>query len=70
MINFFNSVLEFFRTILDLVTYLVTGLAQLFVMIPSAFSMLTYSIGYLPSVLLAFAAVAITISIVYLIVGR
>lgn len=31
---------------------------------------LTYSIGYLPSVLLAFAAVAITLSIVFLILGR
>lgn len=47
-----------------------TGLVQLIAMIPSAFAMLTYSIGYLPSVLLAFAAVAITLSIVFLILGR
>lgn len=70
MINFFNGVISFFQTILDMVTYLVTGLVQLFAMIPSAFAMLTYSIGYLPSVLLAFAAVAITLSIVFLILGR
>lgn len=67
---FFESVINFLGTVADLVKYLITGLAQLFMMIPSAFAMLTYSIGYLPSVLLAFAAVAITISIVYLIVGR
>ena len=70
MINFFNSVLNFFKTFLDMLSYLATGLVQMFLMIPKAFTMLTYSIGFLPSVLLAFAAVAITISIVYLIMGR
>jgi hypothetical protein len=70
LINFFNSVLNFFKTVLDMLSYLATGLVQMFLMIPKAFTMLTYSIGFLPSVLLAFAAVAITISIVYLIMGR
>ena len=70
MINFFQGVFSFFNTILDMVTYLVTGLVQLFAMIPQAVAMLTYSIGFLPSMLLAFAAVAITLSIVFLIVGR
>lgn len=70
MVDALKSVLDFFGTILDFVKYLVTGLVQLLAMIPSAFAMLTYSIGYLPSVLLAFAAVAITLSIVFLILGR
>lgn len=70
MVDALKSVLEFFGTILDFVEYLVTGLVQLIAMIPSAFAMLTYSIGYLPPVLLAFAAVAITLSIVFLILGR
>ena len=70
MINFFEGVYSFFKTILDMVTYLVTGLVQLFAMIPQAVGMLTYSICFLPSMLLAFAAVAITLSIVFLIVGR
>lgn len=70
MVDALKSVLDFFGTILDFVEYLVTGLVQLIAMIPSAFAMVTYSIGYLPSVLLAFAAVAITLSIVFLILGR
>lgn len=70
MVDAFKSVLDFFGTILDFVEYLVSGLVQLLAMIPSAFALLTYSIGYLPSVLLAFAAVAITLSIVFLILGR
>lgn len=70
MLDALKSVLDFFGTILDFVEYLVSGLVQLLAMIPSAFALLTYSIGYLPSVLLAFAAVAITLSIVFLILGR
>lgn len=70
MLNALKSIMDFFGTILDMLKYLVTGLVQLFALIPQAFAMLTYSIGFLPSVLLAFAAVAITLSIIYLIVGR
>ena len=70
MVDALKSILDFFGTLLDFVEYLVTGLVQLITMIPSAFAMLTYSIGYLPSVLLAFAAVAITLSIFFLILGR
>lgn len=70
MIDALKSILGFFETLLDFVGFLIHGLAQLLLMIPSAFAMLTYSIGFLPSVLLAFAAVAITISIVFLIVNR
>lgn len=70
MIEFFKSILNSITTVFDMLSYLVTGLVQLFSMIPSGFAMLTYSIGFLPTVLLAFASVAITISIVYLIIGR
>ena len=70
MIDALKSILGFFETLLDFVGFLIEGLAELLLMIPSAFTMLTYSIGFLPSVLLAFAAVAITISIVFLIVNR
>lgn len=70
MIEFFKSILKAITTVFDMLSYLVTGLVQLFSMIPSGFAMLTYSIGFLPTVLLAFASVAITISIVYLIIGR
>ena len=70
MIDALKSILGFFETLLDFVGFLIEGLAELLLMIPSAFTMLTYSIGCLPSVLLAFASIAITISIVFLIVNR
>lgn len=70
MVAALKSILVFFETLLDFVGFLIKGLAELLLMIPSAFTMLTYSIGFLPSVLLAFASVAITISIVFLIINR
>ena len=70
MIEFFKSILNAITTVFDMLSYLVSGLVQLFAMIPSGFAMLTYSIGFLPTVLLAFASFAITISIVFLIIGR
>lgn len=70
MVTALKSILGFFETLLDFVGFLIEGLAELLLMIPSAFTMLTYSIGFLPSVLLAFASIAITISIVFLIVNR
>lgn len=70
MVDALKSILCFFETLLDFVGFLIEGLAELLLMIPSAFTMLTYSIGFLPSVLLAFASIAITISIVFLIVNR
>ena len=70
MVGALKSILGFFETLLDFVGFLIEGLAELLLMIPSAFTMLTYSIGFLPAVLLAFASIAITISIVFLIVNR
>ena len=70
MVDALKSILGFFETLLDFVGFLIEGLAELLLMIPSALTMLTYSIGFLPSVLLAFASIAITISIVFLIVNR
>lgn len=70
MVDALKSILGFFETLLDFVGFLIEGLSELLLMIPSAFTMLTYSIGFLPSVLLAFASIAITISIVFLIVNR
>lgn len=70
MIDALKSILSAITTAFDFLSYLITGLVQLFAMIPNAFTMINYSLGFLPTVLLAFASVAITISIVYLIIGR
>lgn len=70
MIEFFKSIINTISTLFDFVSYLINGLFELFSMIPSGFALLSYSIGFLPTVLLAFASVAVTLSIIYLIIGR
>ena len=61
---------DFIWAINALVLNLVTGIWQMLTMLPAAMSMLTNSIAYMPTVLVAFAIGLITISIVFLVVGR
>lgn len=46
------------------------GLQQLIRMIPSAVSMLSYSIQQMPPVLTVFAIAFMSVSVVYLVIGR
>lgn len=74
MFEWFNNVFTWFKDIADsLLAFfigLVNGLINIVKAIPQLVSFLYQSFGYLPSVLIAFAALTITISTVYLIVGR
>ena len=68
--NFFQWFWDILTSIYNLVGSLVKGLLNLIKALPSIISTATNAIGYLPSVLIVFATLTITISVVYLIVGR
>ena len=68
--NFFSYFKDIIESIFSFISSLVTGLIQIFTPIPAAVRMLTQSIGYIPSTLAVFATLTITISVIYLIVGR
>ena len=68
--NFVNYFKDIISAIFAFVQSLITGLIQVFKAIPSAIQMLTQSIGYLPSTLAVFATLTITISVIYLVIGR
>lgn len=70
MSSIINTISNFIYAINQFILNLVMGAWQLISMIPSALTMLTYSIGYMPTILTAFAIALITISIVFLVVGR
>ena len=70
MIAAIDTILEFFSSIGALLWSFVRGIFQLISMLPSAVTMLTNSIATMPVVLTAFATGIVSISIVYLIVGR
>lgn len=70
MNNLFKSIGDFLYAVVNLLVNVVSGLFQMISMIPAALTMLTNSVAFMPTVLIAFAIGLITVSIVYLIVGR
>lgn len=70
MIEFFNSVGAFFQSIGELIVNLVSSLMELFVWVGKALEIVASITKYIPPSLAAIALVFITISVVYLIVGR
>lgn len=70
IINGFNWFVDTFQSIWNFITSLFSGLVSMLQMIPQVVSMVTGTIGYLPSVLAVFATLTITVSVLYLILGR
>ena len=68
------SVLEaigsFLSMVVGIVASFISGIYQLITTIPKALYFVTYGISMMPSVLVVFATAFITISVVYLVVGR
>lgn len=70
MLEWLRSIGEFLLALVGLLISFVQGIAQLIAMIPSALAMTTSSIASMPLVLTAFAVGLISVSVVYLIIGR
>lgn len=70
MIAALNEIITFIGSLIDLVVKIVTGLVQLLQMIPSMSQTLTGSLSLLPSILVAFASVTITVAVIFIILGR
>lgn len=65
-----ESILTFFQGIISLIANLLHGIAQLIIMIPQALAFIGTSLGALPSIIAVFAVAMITVSVVYLVIGR
>lgn len=70
IINGFNWLVDTFQSIINFVMQFFEGFISMFRMIPQIVSMVTGTVGYLPSVLAVFATLTVTISVLYLILGR
>lgn len=66
----FNAIVAAITAGIQFLGSLLVGIAQLFVMLPNAISLLSYSITMIPPVLVVFATAFISVSVVYLIIGR
>lgn len=70
MAAFFGSLWDIISSVIEFFKSLVTGLITLFKLIPQILSTTTSAIGYLPSIIVVFATLTITISVIFIIVGR
>lgn len=67
---FFETIINFIQAIYAFVTNIVSGTVQMLLMIPKSVSFLTYSLGFIPSVIAVVVTALITVNVVYLIIGR
>lgn len=70
MLDALKEVVSFIGMLIDFIVQIITGLIQLLKLIPSMVYMLTQSLGLLPTFLVGFATVSITVSVIFIIVGR
>lgn len=70
MFKFFDWLVNTITSLVEFLWTIVKGLIQLISLIPTAVNMLTSSIGILPSLLVGFATATITISVIFILVGR
>ena len=77
MLQIFDKISEFFtwfvdtaKALIEFVWNIIDGTMQLLELLPSATETLTESLTWLPSILVGFSATTITVSIIFLIIGR
>lgn len=70
MLDALKTIVDFIGMIIDLAVKMVTGLLDLLQLIPSMVSTLNQSVSLLPAFLVAFAGVTITVSVIFILVGR
>ena len=68
--NFFTWFVDTAKALIEFVWSIIEGTLQLLEMVPEAVETLTQSLTWLPSILVAFATATITVSVIFLIVGR
>lgn len=68
--GFFEWLATLFQIVIDFVVNLIENLIAFFQLIPSVLVFVGSAISYLPSSIMIFATVGITVSVMYLILGR
>lgn len=70
MSGFFSAIGDFVYAVVNLLLNLINGIVQLLQIVPASVTMLMNSVASMPAVLVAFAVGLVSVSVVYLIVGR
>ena len=70
MFEFFNSIAAFLSNVATFFINFLDSIKTLFTSIPTATSWLTYIIAFIPAPIAAFSTLAISISVLFLVLGR
>lgn len=70
IIDFFQWIADLFQTLFDFVINFIGSILDFFKLIPVIMTFITSSIGYLPSVVMAFAGITVAIAVLLLVLGR
>lgn len=70
MTAFFDSLAGFFSNIGGFFSNMLESIKMLFVTIPAAFDWLRYIMAFLPAPIVGFALLSVTLSILFLVLGR
>ena len=70
IISFFQWIADLFGILFDFVVNFLESIINFFKIIPTVLTFITASIGYLPSAVMIYATVAVTVAIVLLVLGR
>lgn len=70
VLSWLSSIGESIGIFIQFVTSTISGIVSVFGLIGQCFAFLTFSFGYLPSVLLVFITAGLTITIVFQLIGR
>lgn len=70
MFNFFNSILAFLETIIHMVYSYITSFLDLLLKIPVMIAYLFDAFAYLPAFVAPYAFIIVSLSVIYLIIGR
>lgn len=70
MFNFFNSLLAFLETLGHMVFSYIKSFLDLLLSIPRMLTFLFASFGYLPEFVAPYAFIIVSLSVIYLIIGR
>lgn len=70
MSSIFSAIGDFLYAVVNLLLNFIGGIIQLLNILPSSLTMVMNSVAFMPSVLVSFAVGLISVSVVYLIIGR
>lgn len=70
IIGFLEDIIQTFAGVINFILTLYEGVKTLFEMLPSLIADMTSAVGFLPMVLTTFFGVSVTVTIIFLLVGR